>query len=189
MRSFWGRIINPLACAILTILLSGLSAAVISNWLHDRSSMLSAKRDVLRRFVGNRYLLTSPSNISREGEPFVALNEIFVVYAEHPQVIAALKKMHEELGTKGRLVDNIVTLTKAMAKSGGCVGSRIDRRVHLLAFHSAEAEDDQSFPYSPIILVLYRRRPSKGSAHIRVEIQHKDPFLSGPGRDRGRNCP
>ena len=26
----------------------------------------------------------------------------------------------------------------------------------------------------------------KGSAHIRVEIQHKDPFLSGPGHDRGR---
>ena len=25
-----------------------------------------------------------------------------------------------------------------------------------------------------------------GSAHIRVEIQHKDPFLSGPGHDRGR---
>ena len=79
--------------------------------------MLSAKRDVLRRFVGNRYVLTSPPNISREGEPFVALNEIFVVYAEHPQVIAALKKMHEELGTKNRLVDNILTLTKAMAKA------------------------------------------------------------------------
>ena len=27
---------------------------------------------------------------------------------------------------------------------------------------------------------------NEGSAHIRVEIQHKDPFLSGPGRDRGR---
>ena len=26
----------------------------------------------------------------------------------------------------------------------------------------------------------------KGSAHIRVEIQQKDPFLSGPGHDRGR---
>ena len=29
-------------------------------------------------------------------------------------------------------------------------------------------------------------RSIKGSAHIRVEIQHKDPFLSGPGHDRGR---
>ena len=25
----------------------------------------------------------------------------------------------------------------------------------------------------------------QGSAHIRVEIQHKDPFLSAPGHDRG----
>ena len=32
----------------------------------------------------------------------------------------------------------------------------------------------------------YRIDPDKGSAHIRVEIQHKDPFLSGPGHDRGR---
>ena len=109
--------INPLVGAILTILLSGLLAAVISNWLHNRSSMLSVKRDVLRRFVANRYVLTDPQNISREGEPFVALNEIFVVYAEHPQVIAALKKMHEEIGTKDRLVDNILTLIKAMAKA------------------------------------------------------------------------
>ena len=33
---------------------------------------------------------------------------------------------------------------------------------------------------------IYRIDPDKGSAHIRVEIQHKDPFLSGPGHDRGR---
>ena len=55
--------------------------------------------------------------MGKVGEPFVALNEVFVVYAEHPQVITTLKKMHEELGVKDRLVDNIVTLTKAMAKA------------------------------------------------------------------------
>ena len=32
----------------------------------------------------------------------------------------------------------------------------------------------------------HQHRPGKGSAYIGVEIQHKDPFLSGPGRDRGR---
>ena len=108
---------NPLVYAIITILLSGLLATGISFWLHYRFSILSTKRDVLRRFVGNRYVLTSLLHEGRVGEPFVALNEIFVVYAEHPQVIAALKKMHEELGTEDRLVDNIVTLTKAMAKA------------------------------------------------------------------------
>ena len=35
-------------------------------------------------------------------------------------------------------------------------------------------------------LVVREDGALKGSAHIRVEIQHKDPFLSGPGRDRGR---
>ena len=98
LRSSWGRTISPLVGAILTVLLSGLFAAVIANWLHDRSNTLSVKRDVLRRFVGNRYLLTAPGNRSREGEPFVALNEIFIVYAEDPPVIKALRKMHEELG-------------------------------------------------------------------------------------------
>ena len=108
---------NPLIYAIITILLSGLLATVISFWLHHRFIILSTKRDVLRRFVGNRYILTSTQHMGRVGEPFVALNEIFVVYAKHPQVIAALKKMHEEIGAKDRLVDNILTLTKAMAKA------------------------------------------------------------------------
>ena len=72
------------------------------------------KRDVLRRFVGNRYTLTE-SLKGHAGEPFIALNEIFVVYAKDQQVITALKKMHEELGLSGRLSDNIVMLTKAMA--------------------------------------------------------------------------
>ena len=110
LRSSWGKI-------LLSGVLAALVATVISSWMHDRSSILSAKRDVLRRFVGNRYVLTSVPPMGKVGEPYVALNEVFVVYAEHPQVITTLKKMHEELGVKDRLVDNIVTLTKAMAKA------------------------------------------------------------------------
>ena len=45
----------------------------------------------------------------------IALNEIFVVYPKDQQVIAALKKMHDEPGRS----DNIVTLTKAMALAEG----------------------------------------------------------------------
>ena len=96
---------------ILPIMLSGLLAAIISVSLQRRFNVLMIKRDVLRRFVGNRYALTE-SLKGHAGEPFIALNEIFVVYAKDQQVIAALKKMHEE---PGRLSDNIVTLTKAMA--------------------------------------------------------------------------
>ena len=61
--------------------------------------------------------LLTETRVGRDGEPFVALNEVFVVYADHPPVISALKKMHEELGIQNRLSDNILTLTKAMAKA------------------------------------------------------------------------
>ena len=128
LRSSWGKI-------LLSGVVAALVATVISSWMHDRSSILSAKRDVLRRFLGNRYVLTSVPPMVKAGEPFVALNEIFVVYAEHPQVIAALKKMHEELGEKGRLVDNILTLTKAMAEAVEVPIQEYERRVHFPAFH------------------------------------------------------
>ena len=96
---------------VLPILFSGILATIIAVSLQHRNNVLMIKRDVLRRFVGNRYALTENLK-GHAGEPFIALNEIFVVYAKDQQVITALKKMHEE---PGRLRDNIVTLTKAMA--------------------------------------------------------------------------
>ena len=49
------------------------------------------------------------------GEPFVGLNEAFVVFAANPEVIEALQIIHAELDRPNRLVDNIVTLVKEMA--------------------------------------------------------------------------
>ena len=73
---------------------------------------------MLRRFAGNRYVLTenSGATIQFNGEPFVALNEAFIVFAEDPTVIEALRVMHDQLGQQGRLVDNIVTVVKEMAE-------------------------------------------------------------------------
>ena len=101
---------------LLSGLLSGILAVLISGWQQHSFNVLMIKCDVLRRFVGNRYTLTE-SLKGQPGEPFIALNEIFVVYSEDQQVIAALKKMHVEIGLSGRLIDNIVTLTKAMARA------------------------------------------------------------------------
>ena len=111
---------RPIAYGIITLLLSGLVATVVSFHLHRGYNELEVKRDVLRRFAGNRYLLTE-SRVGRDGEPFVALNEVFVVYADHPQVISAPRKMHEELGIQNRPSDNILTLTKAMATLRRCL--------------------------------------------------------------------
>ncbi len=101
---------------LISALLSGLLATCVSFYLNSQHTKFEIKRDVLRRFVGNRYVLTGQFRESK-GEPFIALNEVFVAYAEHPQVISALRKMHEELGQTERLPDNIVSLIKAMAKA------------------------------------------------------------------------
>ena len=101
---------------ILPILFSGILATIFAVSLQRRFNVLMIKRDVLRRFVGNRYALTE-SLKGQSGEPFIALNKIFIVYANHQQVIKALNKMHEELGLPGRLSDNIVTLTKEMTRA------------------------------------------------------------------------
>ena len=102
----------------LMILLSGLSGVLISHHLTQRSTQRSAKRDVLARFVGNRFALADPTLQARtNGEPFVSLNEVCVIYANDKDVIAAVRKMHEEIADSERLNDNIVTLIKCMAEA------------------------------------------------------------------------
>lgn len=81
------------------------------QWRRDE---LTLRRDVLRRLVGYRYRLTE-SLKGRDGEPFIAMNEVMVVYADFPQVIESLLTLHRELEVEGRLSDNLVSLVQAMA--------------------------------------------------------------------------
>ena len=106
---------HPITNIVIVILTSGAVSAILSFYLRWKYEKREIKRDVLRRFVANRYRLTG-AYIS-DGEPFIALNEVFLVFSEHPQVISDLRIMHQELGIEERLIDNIVTLTKAMAKA------------------------------------------------------------------------
>ena len=69
---------------------------------------------MLRRLLGYRYRLTE-SLMGRDGEPFIALNEAWVVYADFPHVTAALARIHNELGKENRLGRNVVRLVKAMS--------------------------------------------------------------------------
>jgi len=110
---------TSISVAIISAFLSGIVGVVISTLYHRRYDRRKQKRDVLRRFVGNRYVLTGRHMGNQDGEPFIALNETFVVFADSHIVIAALKKMHQELGQPNRLSDNVVTLTKEMAKAAG----------------------------------------------------------------------
>ncbi|MDP8238483.1 MAG: hypothetical protein P9X24_05295 [Candidatus Hatepunaea meridiana] len=70
--------------------------------------------DVSSRTV---FFLTDDLINDRNKDLFIALNEVFVVFSDSNQVIIALRKMHEELGQPGRLIDNLVSLIKVMAKA------------------------------------------------------------------------
>ena len=100
----------------ISALVSGSLAAGISSYLNQKHINNQLKLDVLSRLVGNRSAMVG-LNVDGTKEPFIALNEIFVVYADHPKVISALRKMHEELDIEGRDPDNLVSLIKAMSES------------------------------------------------------------------------
>ena len=105
---------DQIVVSLLSGVVGALLATFIQSHLHRKYDRLQQKRDVLRRFVGNRHLLTRKP-VNSNVEPFIALNEIFVVFADCPSVISALRKFHEELGQSNREIDNILTLVKTMA--------------------------------------------------------------------------
>ena len=114
---------RPLVGLIVGFLI-GVLGGLIVTWFGVQTQsqvdyqfgQMASKMDVLRRFAANRYVMTEIGpGIQSNGEPFVALNEAFVVFARDPEVIEALETMHAELEQPGRLVENIVTLVKEMA--------------------------------------------------------------------------
>lgn len=107
---------ETIATILISALVSGLLATCVSFYLNRQHTKNLLKRDVLRRLVGNRFVLTK-LGVGSKGEPFIALNETFVVYADHPEVISALRKMHENLALPDRMPDNLLSLVKAMAKA------------------------------------------------------------------------
>ena len=78
--------------------LSGVLGGLIVTWFGVQTQsqvdyqfgQMASKMDVLRRFAANRYVMTEVGpGIQSNGEPFVALNEAFVVFARDPEVIDA----------------------------------------------------------------------------------------------------
>ena len=106
------------ACAVVIAGLTALYAAAHASRLQRRQwerEELMLRRDVLRRLCGHLYRLTT-GRTGQDGEPFIALNEAWVVYADCPNVIEALTMMHRELGEENRLSDNILTVVREMAE-------------------------------------------------------------------------
>ncbi len=108
---------------VLPIVISVVSAAIaiIAVWQswrlqkrQWRRDEIETRRDVLRRFFAYRYRLTD-SLRGTDGEPFIALNEAWIVFAGFPEVTATLAKLHNDLGKRGLLAQNVTVLIKAMA--------------------------------------------------------------------------
>ena len=97
-------------------ILASVSAVLISAasllWSRSRH-ILAPKRDVLRRLLGTRHLLTNAMVSYRDpGEPFIALNEVAIVYCSDKKVCSALKQYFATKSTK-----NLVLLIRKMAKA------------------------------------------------------------------------
>lgn len=98
---------------MVSSIFSGLLGVAISTWYHRRNQKRTAKLQVLEQLLGNRYYL--------EGEKFTeALNKIFVIFYDSPDVINALKAFFET--TIGRPTNEIANqklldLFKAMCKN------------------------------------------------------------------------
>ncbi len=127
-----------------TSLLSGLLAAWITLAVNASRDKRRIKRDVLRRLAGNRYFLTAQGlQLPSSGEPFVALNEVFIVFNDDKEVLDAVK----QLRASGGASEHVVALIKRMATAAG------------VQIHLDDAFIDYAFTPGPS---LQRPRPEGG---------------------------
>ena len=100
---------------LLGAIVGAVIGAVVSNWLQDRSSTVTKKRDILRRIGGNRHVLASKAiNKGVSTEPLLsALNEAFLVFHKDKNVCDILVMM---LAAKDS-TQHIGPLIRAMAKA------------------------------------------------------------------------
>ena len=113
----------PMVISIVSLLIAFISAAVSCFAVYQAGVLqenqwerneIELKRDVLRRLVGHRYVLT-PGRTDPSAGAIVALNETWVVFADHPDVLRALRAMHQEEFK----AEHLSALVKAMAQASG----------------------------------------------------------------------
>jgi len=102
---------------LVSSLLSGLVAVVVTLCVGAWRDRRKLKKDVLRRLVGHRYIFTDDfhSELPPSGEPFVALNEAIVVFANDKEVLDALVQVR----TTGGGGEQLTALIKRMASAAG----------------------------------------------------------------------
>ena len=98
---------------------------IVDQWLASQGDSevqprKEIQRDVLRRVAGNRHVMTETcTGIHSSGEPFVALNEAFLSFADEPDVLEALEALWEDGDSDERDNERVVALIKRMATAAG----------------------------------------------------------------------
>ena len=119
-------------------LVAALAATGIQVWLHRRYDQRERRRDVLRRLVGNRHFLRGDPDVQSNAEPYISLNEIFVVFANYPDVVSAVKQYHRTHG-----LDDLLTLIKVMAKASDVPIDNVNDEFILRPFGPGKASRKQ----------------------------------------------
>ena len=108
-------IINNPWFALGSSLISGALAVVVSTLYYRHYERRKVKLDCLRRLLGARFVLTEGQHSDGARETFfIALNEAVVIFSDAPVVVASLKTLLAETPRPERLLDNIVSLFRAM---------------------------------------------------------------------------
>lgn len=113
------------------------AVAAISAYISYRSYRLTRwlireqwKRDCLRRLVSYRFHLTEGFlGTHTNGEPFAALNEVWVVFAEHPPVLNALRALHPIYGVPSAIPEGLDVLIREMGKASGISLSHVGAEI------------------------------------------------------------
>jgi len=119
---------------IISSLISGVIGVGISTWYYRRHEKRKQQFEVLRKIVGTRFALTENTTPEAKVQFFSALNEVVVLYHEHPEVIDALHNLHRELKVPDRLHDNLVSLFKKMCKVLGIKDNGLNDEFFLRPF-------------------------------------------------------
>ena len=104
----------PLWLTVVSSLLSGLVGVFVSAYYYRRYERRKLKLDTLRRLLAYRHATVVGSSQTVQEHFFAALNEVFVIFHDSPNVIRALQSLHADLVRPERLQDNVVTLFKVI---------------------------------------------------------------------------
>lgn len=110
MWEFWAAVVLAVSGAVVTYW-----AVQRTQKLADLSERRRMRRDVLRKLVGNRYMIAERAQPG-PGEFWVALNEVAAAFADDEEVMEALRQFNK-LVNRGFKAEDFGLLTQAMARA------------------------------------------------------------------------